>query len=120
MSMGYTTVPNSKPPSSLPMFPFLRAALVALVVSAVSISADPGLTVHTSTANVEVDDGLDKLKVTATVINTGDETLKLLNNPRGILNAFPENSFTITNAAGSRPMFNGAKVGSKRLVPWQI
>jgi len=50
------------------------------------------------------------LKVTTTITNVGDETLKLLNGPRGALNSFPENSFTITNPTGSFPSFNGAKV----------
>ena len=87
----------------------LHASLVALVASAVAVFAAPGLTVKTSTSNVNVD-GLENLKVTTTVINTGDETLKLLNDPRGVLNSFPENTFSITDGAGSRPLFKGAKV----------
>ena len=87
----------------------LRASLVALVASAIVVSAAPGLTVKTSTPNLKVD-GLENLKVTTTVTNSGDETLKLLNDPRGVLNPFPENSFSITDTAGSRPSFNGAKV----------
>ena len=59
--------------------------------------------------NIKVD-GVQNPKVAATVINTGDETIKLLNDPRGVLSSFPENSFTITNANGSCPLFNGAKV----------
>jgi len=89
--------------------PSLFAPLIILVASTVTVSAAPGLTVKTSTPNVEVD-GLENLKVTTTVINTGGETLKLLNDPRGVLNSFPENTFTITDAAGSRPLFDGAKV----------
>jgi len=90
-------------------FSSLRGSLAALVVSAVAVSAAPGLTLKTSTSNVNVD-GLENLKVTTTVTNTGDETLKLLNDPRGVLSAFPENTFTVTDADGSRPSFNGAKV----------
>jgi len=88
---------------------FLRTPLIVLVASTVAVSAAPGLTVKTSTPNIKVD-GLENLKVTTTVVNTGDETLKLLNDPRGVLNTFPENTFSITDAAGSRPLFNGAKV----------
>jgi peptidyl-Lys metalloendopeptidase len=88
---------------------YLRASLAALVASAITASAAPSLTVKTSTPNAIVD-GLGNLKVTATITNTGDETLKLLNDPRGVLNKFPENSFNITDATGSRPSFNGAKV----------
>jgi len=72
-------------------------------------SRPPRLTVETSTPNVNVD-GLEELKVTTTITNTGDETLKLINDPRGVLDPFPENSFRITDAAGFRPSFNGAKV----------
>ena len=86
----------------------LRTVLVALVASAVTVDAAPSLSVKTSIPKVEVD-GVKNLKVTVTVINTGDETLRLLNDPRGVLSSFPENSFTITSAAGSRPSFSGAK-----------
>jgi len=87
----------------------LRASLVALVASVVLVSAGPGLTVKTSTPSNKVN-GLGSLKVTVTVTNTGDETLKLLNDPRGVLNTFPENTFSITDPTGSGPSFNGAKV----------
>ena len=75
------------------------ASLVALIASAVIVSAAPGLTLKTSIPNVNVD-GLESLKVITTVTNTGDETLKLLNDPRGVLESFPENSFTITAVDG--------------------
>ena len=87
----------------------LRASLVALVASAVAVSAAPSLSLKISTPNLDVD-GLENLKITTTITNTGDETLKLLNDPRGVLDSFPENSFTITDASGSRPSFTGAKV----------
>ena len=92
----------------------LRASLVALVASAVAVSAAPGLVIKTPTSSLDVG-GLENLKVTTTVINTGDETLKLLNDPRGVLNSFSENSFSITDAAGSRPLFKGAKVLESRV-----
>lgn len=91
------------------MFSSLHAPLVVVLASAVAVSAAPGVTVKISTPNVEVD-GLENLKLTTTVTNTGDETLKLLNDPRGVLSSFPENSFGVVNATGSRPVFNGAKV----------
>lgn len=87
----------------------LLAPLVALVVSALAASAAPSLTVTASTPNVDID-GLENLKVTTTVTNTGDETVKLLNDPRSVLHSFPENSFYITNSTGIRPPFSGAKV----------
>ena len=86
-----------------------RVALVVLAASALAVNATPSLAVKTSAPNVEVD-GLQNLEVTVTVSNTGSETLKLLNDPRGVLSSFPEHSFNIANANGSRPSFNGAKV----------
>ena len=91
------------------LFSSPRASLVALAASAVAVSASPGLTVKTSTPSTNVD-GLQNLKVTTTITNTGDEILKLLNDPRGVLDPFPGNSFTITDASGSRPSFVGATV----------
>ena len=91
------------------MLSSFRTALVVLVASAIAVNAAPSLTIKTSTPNVEVD-GVQNLKVVITIINTGDETLKLLNDPRGVLSPFPEDSFTIISADGYRPSFNGAKV----------
>ena len=103
------------------MFSFSLALLVA---HAVTISAAPSLTVRTSTPNVNVD-GLKNLKVTTTVVNTGGETLKLLKDPRGVLDPFPENTFNITNPFGSRPELTGHRVGNAPsytiiclLTPW--
>jgi len=90
------------------LFSPIRASLLVLAASAVPVSATPSLTLKTSTPNVSVD-GLEP-EVTTTIINTGDETLKLLNDPRGVLDSFPENSFTIADISGSRPSFTGAKV----------
>lgn len=54
---------------------------------------------------------VQNLKVIATVTNTGDETLKLLNDPRGPLSNMPADTFTIANLVGSSPSFTGIKVG---------
>jgi peptidyl-Lys metalloendopeptidase len=87
---------------------FLHAFLVAFAF-AVAVSAAPGLTVKTSIPNDNVY-GLENLWITTIIVNTGNRTLKLLNDPRGVLDPFPENSFRITNAAGSHPLFNGDMV----------
>jgi peptidyl-Lys metalloendopeptidase len=50
------------------------------------------------------------LKVLITLTNDGDQTLKLLNDPRGSLNSFPANSFFVTHSTGASPAFVGAKV----------
>ena len=93
----------------------LRTPLVFLVTYTVAVSAvpavssSPSLTVETSTSNVDAD-GLKDLKATSTIVNTGGETLKLLNDPRGVLGFFPEDASTITDPSGSHPWFDGATV----------
>ena len=86
----------------------LRATLIALAASAVAVSAAPGLSLKV--AGPEAVDGVENLKVSTTVTNTGDETLKLINDPRGALNTLPTNTFAITTDAGESPAFVGAKV----------
>ena len=92
-----------------------RAFLVALIACVAAVSADPstipvrGLAVKTWASNVNVV-GLKNLKVTTTITNTGMKSLKLLNEPRGVLSSFPDDSFVITNATGSSPSFKGARV----------
>lgn len=87
----------------------LRSTLLALVASAVTVSAVPGLTLKLSGADKV--DGIDNLKVVATLVNTGDETLKLLNDPRGPLSKLPTATFRVSHdESGVAPAFTGAKV----------
>ena len=94
-------------------FSSLHAPLVTLVAYVVLVSSSPSvaprLTVKTSTSDLNID-GLENLNVTTTVVNTGGVFLKVLNDPRGVLNPFPENSFTFVNPSGSQPSFVGARV----------
>ncbi|KIP10094.1 hypothetical protein PHLGIDRAFT_101670 [Phlebiopsis gigantea 11061_1 CR5-6] len=86
----------------------LRSALVALVASAVAAAAAPGLSLTLSGA--EKVNGVDNLKVVAVVKNTGDETLTLLNDPRGPLSKLPADTFLIQHeATGASPSFTGIK-----------
>lgn len=91
------------------MFSSLTTSLIALAAYGVAVSAAPSLVVKTWTPNSNAD-GLKNLKVTTTIVNTGGETLRLLNDPRGVLDPFPEDTFTITDSSGSHPSFRGAKV----------
>ena len=59
----------------------VRAALLALAATASVVSAAPGLSLKVTGADAV--DGVENFKVVATLTNTGDETLKLLNDPRG-------------------------------------
>ena len=89
----------------------LLIAYVAAIFAAPATSIAPSLTVRTSTSSINVD-RLENLKVTTTIVNTGDDTLKLLNDPRGVLDPSPENAFTITGPSGSRSSFSGGSVNS--------
>ena len=60
---------------------------------------------------------VEDLEVVTTVVNTGDETLKLLKDPRGALSTWATNTFVVTNEQGATPDFTGAAV---RYVPGQI
>lgn len=53
--------------------------------------------------------GVDNLKLVTTLVNTGDQTLKLLNDPRGPLSTLPTDTFVITDAKGARPAFTGVR-----------
>ena len=55
-------------------------------------------------------DSVEHLKIVATVTNTGDETLKVLNDPHGPLNKLPTDTFVITDATGAQPSFTGIKL----------
>jgi peptidyl-Lys metalloendopeptidase len=86
----------------------LHITSIALLLSATTTYAAPSLSLHlTGPQTVE---GVENLKVIATVNNTGDETLKLLNDPRGPLNQMPADTFTISGNAGQQPSFVGIKV----------
>ncbi|KAL0951697.1 hypothetical protein HGRIS_008373 [Hohenbuehelia grisea] len=86
----------------------LRSTLTLLVVAALSVSATPTLSLKVSGPQSVNDVG--RLRVVATLVNTGDETLKLLNDPRGALSTLPTDTFTITDVSGSTPAFTGVKV----------
>ncbi|TBU50087.1 metalloprotease [Dichomitus squalens] len=86
----------------------LRAALLVLAASAAAVSAAPGLSLKVS--GPEAVDGVENLKVVTTLTNTGDETLKLLNDPRSVLHSLPANTFAITTDDGASPSFTGVKV----------
>ncbi|KAF5379072.1 hypothetical protein D9615_005979 [Tricholomella constricta] len=85
----------------------LRATLIALVASAVAVSAAPGLSVKVA-GPAEVA-GVDNLKVKTTITNTGDEILKVLNDPNSPLSKLPAHTFIITDANGASPAFTGIK-----------
>jgi peptidyl-Lys metalloendopeptidase len=88
----------------------MLSLVASLIVPAIAVAAAPGLNLQISGAeNVH---GVDNLSIKATLINTGDSTLRLLNNPNSVLTPqWKTATFTPTNAqSGARPAFKGAKV----------
>ncbi|KIM40998.1 hypothetical protein M413DRAFT_411996 [Hebeloma cylindrosporum] len=86
----------------------LRAAFLALIVFVVSTSATRSLSV--TLTGPEAVNSVKHLRIIATVTNTGDETLKVLNDPRGPLNKLPTDTFVITDAKNTQPSFTGIKL----------
>ncbi|KAI0697605.1 peptidyl-Lys metalloendopeptidase [Cytidiella melzeri] len=85
------------------------SSILALLASALSVAATPKLSLTLSGASQV--NGVQDLKITATVTNTGDETLKLLNEPHGPLSNLPTNTFDITHQdSGASPAFTGVVV----------
>jgi hypothetical protein len=105
---------NPAEPSVLPSFllnktNMVAITLLALLASAASVSATLNLTLKvfgTSSAR-----GVGALRLTTELVNTGNEALTLLKDPRTILRKIPTNSFTIVNEdTFERPKFIGAQV----------
>lgn len=106
----------------------VRSALFALAASAVVANAVPSLSLKVSGTlyissllqlatsliaclGPESVSTVENLKVTATLTNTGDETVKLLNDPLSPLSKLPAETFKITSeATGAKPTFTGARV----------
>ncbi|KIY71272.1 deuterolysin M35 metalloprotease [Cylindrobasidium torrendii FP15055 ss-10] len=86
---------------------FARTSLLALAFTAISATAAPSLSLAVTGADSVVD--VTNLEISATLTNTGDESVKILNDPNSVINAFPANSFSIDSESGS-PAFIGAHV----------
>ena len=83
-----------------------RASLLSLVAISSVVAATPSLDLRVTGAV----DAVENFKVVATLTNTGDEKLRLLNDPHGILHPLPANVIIITANDGSSPNFTGVRV----------
>lgn len=83
----------------------IRATLIALSVAAASATQELSLKV----SGPEAVDGVQNLKVKTTITNSGDETLKILNDVRGPLSTMETDTFDISSASGAAPAFTGIK-----------
>ena len=79
-----------------------------LLACALTAAATRSVNVKVSAPDAVSD--ADAFDVSTTVTNTGDETLKLLKDPRSSLSSFATNTFVVTNSNGAHPAFIGAKV----------
>lgn len=85
-------------------------ALLLCMAAVVRTLAAPSVLLQVSGPSSVVDIG--NLKVVTTVTNTGEEPLKLLNDPRSPLSDLPTDKFTITNPHGTSPDFIGIAVSN--------
>ncbi|KAL1696007.1 hypothetical protein GGG16DRAFT_44080 [Schizophyllum commune] len=85
----------------------LKAALASVALSAITASATQSVSLKVAGPSDVTD--VENLKVVTTITNTGDETLKLFNDPNSALSTMPANTFRIGNSAGAAPQFTGIK-----------
>jgi peptidyl-Lys metalloendopeptidase len=86
----------------------LHAIVFILALGSLGVSAERAISV-TVTGPDSVTD-VENLTIVATVSNTGDQTVKLLNDPQSLLSNAPTDTFSISDASGTRPAFTGIKV----------
>lgn len=84
--------------------------LTYLTLFAVKL-ADPSLSLHISVPQIV--NGVGDLKVIVTTTNTGNETLKLLQDSRRLLRQMSVDKFVISNSASRKPSFIGIDPASK-------
>ncbi|CAE6506031.1 unnamed protein product [Rhizoctonia solani] len=82
----------------------MKSVISTVLLSAMAVSAAPGLVLDVAGPSSVVDVG--GLTVKATLKNTGDVALKLLNDPRTVLSKARTNTFSISSASGT-PKFTG-------------
>jgi len=104
----------------------VRSVLLALIASAIAVNGTKSISLKvtgklqsenilrsrfTSRAGPESVDTVQDLRVTTVVTNTGNEILKLLNDPSSSLSTIPANTFRITSRlSDAAPIFTGVKV----------
>ncbi|KAF7310185.1 Peptidyl-Lys metalloendopeptidase [Mycena indigotica] len=98
------------------MFPTAFFTTFIIVTLFHAASAKPALSL--ALTGPREADGVGALRVTARLVNTGDVELRLLNDPRTILNKIETNSFFIADGAGRSPTFTGTfvKYSPKKIV----
>ncbi|TRM66498.1 hypothetical protein BD626DRAFT_451525 [Schizophyllum amplum] len=85
----------------------LKAALAYIALSAITASATQSVSMKVAGPSDVTD--VENLQITTTITNTGDEMLRLVNDPKSPLSTMPADTFAITNSAGAAPKFVGIK-----------
>ncbi|KAK7024720.1 peptidyl-Lys metalloendopeptidase [Favolaschia claudopus] len=83
---------------------FVTLALAATASSSESLKLSLFLSGPSAVTTVR------ELQITTTLVNTGDVEVKLLNDPRTVLDTFETDSFIITDPTGKSPSFHGIAV----------
>jgi len=86
----------------------LSSVLATFLLSATAASAVPQLSLKVLGSNSV--HGVQNFRVTALLKNTGDEPLRILNDPRGPLSTVPTKTFEIVDTNGQSPHFTGVKI----------
>ncbi|KAB5588440.1 Peptidyl-Lys metalloendopeptidase [Ceratobasidium theobromae] len=87
----------------------MRTAFAASLACAAVLGVSAAPSIHVSTGVPAQVNGVDNLSITTVVTNTGDEALKILNNPGSALVSAETKTFEIANDKGS-PAFTGMLV----------
>ncbi|KAI3595039.1 extracellular protease [Moniliophthora roreri] len=85
---------------------FRAFIVLAAAISVASATKSVSLSVSAPESVADV----SRFEVVTTIANTGDETLKLLNDPRSALTSWATNTFDVSNADGVAPEFTGVIV----------
>ncbi|KAF6759247.1 peptidyl-Lys metalloendopeptidase [Ephemerocybe angulata] len=83
----------------------LQALLAFTAALSAHAGSTPSLTLQLQGAASVTD--IDNFKVLALLVNTGSDTLKILNDPLSPLSTLPANTFEIVNSEGSTANFTG-------------
>lgn len=81
---------------------------ICLALGAPLVTTLPSLSLRVSgPENIE---GIENLKLVATITNTCNQTMKLLNVPGSPLSKAPAEIFWVRDVAGNKPLFTGIRV----------
>lgn len=90
------------------MLSTITVTFTSLTLLPQTTCAAPSLTLHVS--GPRTIKGVENIKLVTTAINTGDETLKLFNDPNSPLSLAQMDTFNIKDPASRKPLFTGIDI----------